>query len=103
MDKVTQQNAANAEELSGQAANLRMVVSGLLTIVEGSNAHHQYTSMSSAADTVTRGIPIDKHRKDKRRKTVSGRNHRSVMVSSGNEVRPEQVIPLDDQSDLAEF
>ncbi len=90
MDKVVQQNAANAEEsasaseeMSAQAEQLKDYVGELVMLVtgkknEGSNASHHKIKTVSA----------------KPRKKALGKN--KMLAHSTKEVRPDQVIPFDD-------
>lgn len=104
MDKVTQENAANAEEsssaaeeLSGQAAELKGMVHTLMGIV-GSNGK----SVPSLA-------LLSQKSKNQERKQIAAtpaalRKHaRPAEKTAGKQLRPEQVIPLDDDDDLEDF
>ncbi len=83
MDKVTQENAAGTEELSSLAEELNGQVEILLEIVEGQN-RMKTSSMRSTA------MPARKQQS------------KALVVSKSSEVRPDQVIPLDDD-DFADF
>jgi methyl-accepting chemotaxis protein len=91
MDKVVQQNAANAEEsasaseeMNAQAEQLRDYVQELVLLVTGKHNREdtavQYKSVKKAA----RGT----------HKQVSG--NRKMLAGKTGEVRPDQVIPFDD-------
>jgi len=91
MDKVVQQNAANAEEsasaseeMSAQAEQLKDYVSDLVMLVTGKKnqagavkTHHVIKTISSKSKSITKG----------KNKLLSGKT---------KEVRPDQVIPFDD-------
>ncbi|MCP4118098.1 MAG: chemotaxis protein [Desulfobacteraceae bacterium] len=91
MDKVTQQNAANAEEsasaseeLNAQADQMQIMVEELVGLVGGGKAR-------IASRSVTPSSPM-KPAAPKR------------MIARGNrEVRPEQVIPMDDDDGFIDF
>jgi methyl-accepting chemotaxis protein len=86
MDKVTQENAAGTEELSSQAEELKTQVSILLNIVEGQDNSNGGQYRVSGKQALT----------------YSGGAGKSLVASKKTkEVRPEQVIPLDD--DFADF
>ncbi len=95
MDKVVQQNAANAEEsasaseeMSAQAEQLREYVNDLIRLVTG-----QRQSMVARASSPTRKM-----------KTASVRPRSLPQAKAGlpakksQEVRPDQVIPFDDEN-----
>jgi len=87
MDSVVQQNAAGSEELSSQAEELNNKVSIMLDIVEGEKDSRAQGQMSRQK---VRALPERKNIK------VSGK--------SKNEVRPDQVIPFDeDDSAFKDF
>lgn len=95
MDRVTQGNAANAEEsasaseeLSAQARELSDMVAVLIRTVRGERA----AVASGLSTTTTEHVSANVHRA-----TASVRRHQQSAA-----VRPEQVIPLDDD-DLADF
>ena len=93
MDRVVQQNAANAEEsasaaeeMSAQAEQLKEYVDDLVTLVSGNSPDRGdkgYIDRHSVK-TIT-AVP----------QTVSKSKHHGVSRGS-SEVRPEQVIPFDD-------
>jgi methyl-accepting chemotaxis protein len=95
MDRVTQGNAANAEEsasaseeLSAQARELSDMVDVLIRTVRGERA----TGQGGLAAGSTEHVSANVHRV-----TDGVRRHQKAAT-----VRPEQVIPLDDD-DLADF
>ncbi|HCY87535.1 MAG TPA: hypothetical protein DHV36_20545, partial [Desulfobacteraceae bacterium] len=79
MDSVVQQNAAGTEELSSQADELKSKVGLMLEIVEGQKSGH----------TGARALPAARH---------SATRPKRLPRTEG-EVRPDQVIPLDDDDD----
>ncbi|THB81164.1 MAG: methyl-accepting chemotaxis protein [Desulfobacteraceae bacterium] len=94
MDKVVQQNAANAEEsasaseeLSAQAEQLREYVQDLVQLVTGkreSIAAAQLPDTQKVQTTVNK--PALRH----------GAADKKLLTAQSGEVKPEQVIPLDD-------
>ena len=102
MDKVTQQNAANAEEsasaseeMNAQAAQMKGVV-GELFILVGGNVNRSEDESSLRVDQPKTkinkffGAPKDKAR------------HEETPTNDTNIVRPDQVIPMDD-NDFKDF
>lgn len=103
MDKVTQQNAANAEEsasaseeLSAQAEQMMVIVGELKALVGGNG-----NNTVSTRQTLNR-----KHRIKAKRalpasagkaKFLAVRKTKPAEISQGKEVRPDQVIPLDEE------
>ncbi len=98
MDKVVQQNAANAEEsasaaeeMNAQAEQLRDYVGELVLLVTGNQNHE---------DTARQQRPVKK---------VAPGSHKQVTGSKkkleekAGEVRPDQVIPFDDEDDFKNF
>ena len=93
MEQVTQLSAANAEEsasvseeMNSQAAQLKSFVGELITLVEGSNEKKGSGYITSR--TERQRIPNIKAMKRDKKKV------KPAILS--REVRPEQVIPLDD-------
>jgi len=97
MDKVTQQNAANAEEtasaseeLNAQAEQMMGIVGELSALVGGSSkdiGNREYRIEAKRAlslSTKKTGVPAI-------------RNTKPAQVSQGTEVKPDQIIPLDDK------
>ena len=98
MDKVVQQNAANAEEsasaseeMNAQAEQLKDYVAELVMLVTGKK---------NQENTVSRHQRI---------KTLSSKSHQKMPVKNkmlghgAKEVRPDQVIPFDDDDDFTDF
>jgi methyl-accepting chemotaxis protein len=103
MDRVVQQNAANAEqsasaseELNAQAGHMKFVVEGLVNLVGEaeiikSEAKKRVTRLTKAPLQQDRFSAIRREDKDK-----------GVAVYKAREVSPDQVIPLDDD-DFKDF
>ena len=104
MDKVVQQNAANAEEsasaseeMSAQAEQMKGYVEELVALVGGSNngAKYDRPSRMKALNAFT-----------KRAITAPGKSIRTqrmeVALHNAKEINPEQVIPMDDE-DFKDF
>jgi methyl-accepting chemotaxis protein len=107
MDKVVQQNAANAEEsasaseeMSAQAAQMKGMVNELVVLIGGAaRAAAEARSEMSALEEAAM------HRSEKNRSArVSGQEESAHEVSETrrSEVRPDRVIPLEDQ-DFEDF
>jgi methyl-accepting chemotaxis protein len=98
MDKVVQQNAANAEEsasaseeMSAQAEQLKEYVNDLLALVTG-NQHQDHTVGSrQAIKTIS----------PRSKRAVTGKN--KLLAHRTKEVRPDQVIPFDGEGDFKDF
>ena len=96
MDKVVQQNAANAEEsasaseeMSAQAEQLRDYVGDLVALVTGNK---------------DQGATQSTHRTTKRVSSqIKQAGNKKMLVHHKNEVRPDQVIPFDDDEDFKDF
>jgi methyl-accepting chemotaxis protein len=115
MDKSTQQNAANSEEaasaseeLSGQAETLNTVVADLIQVVTGSGNNTQSFDRMGGSGT-QRALPktakssIHTHSVGG---SIGQKNRRGDLAPNSRahrEVSPEQVIPLDDREDMADF
>ncbi|MCP3952655.1 MAG: hypothetical protein GY697_10630 [Desulfobacterales bacterium] len=103
MDKVTQQNAANAEEsasaseeLNAQAEQMKSSVADLAALVGGDGRGHAPSSVKSslnAADHSTHHAFAAPAKKTK---------GRQKMAQSTKELSPEKLIPLDDD-DFQDF
>ncbi len=84
MDKVVQQNAAGSEELSSQANELSNKVGIMLEIVEGEKSGRSETDMLPQSSSRSAG-------------------NKKMLPHDSKEVRPEQVIPFDDDDDFKDF
>jgi methyl-accepting chemotaxis protein len=97
MDKVVQQNAANAEEsasaseeMNAQAEQLREYVNDLVMLVTGRS--------NQAASFSTRSRTSSKHSGSGRAKLATP-TRKPQMNRKTTEVRPDQMIPFDDDDD----
>ncbi len=108
MDKVTQTNAANAEEsasaaeeLSAQASQLSSLVGELNVIVTGQQSTSGVSMSSPRKPVGMTRLAAPMHHK------VSSNKHLVRPTSSGsagaNLVKPNEVIPLDDDDDFEDF
>jgi len=102
MDRVTQGNAANAEEsasaseeLSAQARELNEMIAVLIRTVRGANAEVGSVGGYSAASAGRSGVTAQVHR------MTAAARHQGAGGQYA-QVSPESVIPLDDE-DLADF
>ncbi len=102
MDQATQQVAANAEEgaaaaeeLSAQALSMRELVAELTAMVGSSNGRGAGRNAPAQLEDKSglRRLPLFARREAKAETAGPG----------VREVRPEEVIPLDDEDDLADF
>ena len=84
MDKVVQQNAAGSEELSSQASELSNKVGIMLEIVEGEKSGRSETAALPQAGSGSRG-------------------NKKMLSHNPQEVRPDQVIPFDDDENFEDF
>ncbi|MFO7885077.1 MAG: methyl-accepting chemotaxis protein, partial [Desulfobacteraceae bacterium] len=98
MDKVVQQNAANAEEsasaseeMNAQAEQLRDYVGELVLLVTGKQNREDTAVPHKFAKKTAPGI----------RKQV--RNSQKKLAGKTGEVRPDQVIPFDDDDNFKSF
>ncbi|MFA6243042.1 MAG: methyl-accepting chemotaxis protein [Candidatus Hydrogenedentales bacterium] len=99
MDKVTQANAANAEEsasaseeLSAQASEMNRMVGELLAMVGGANGNGALP---------TKAVPELSNRRSPRKALVAQSAHASAAIER-RVANPTHVIPLDDE-DLKDF
>jgi methyl-accepting chemotaxis protein len=98
MDKIVQQNAANAEEsasaseeMNAQAEQLKDYVGELVTLVTGKQNQGSTFTSPRAMKTITSN-----------KQPVSANKHKA-LPNKPNEVRPDQVIPFDDDDDFENF
>jgi methyl-accepting chemotaxis protein len=105
MDKVVQQNAANAEEsasaseeMNAQAEQLKESVGDLSQLVTGKSDQNISTGKKRAVK------PVLPHPSIKTIKPKSGSTGKKKILSHNTkEVRPNQVIPFDDDDDFENF
>ncbi|HBA84723.1 MAG TPA: methyl-accepting chemotaxis protein, partial [Verrucomicrobia bacterium] len=99
MDKVVQQNAANAEEsasaseeLSSQAQKLNVMVAQLMAIVGGAGTRQ--AAVSHVAEKHAPIVPSQTSHKSaaQKRPAAPPAGHKQMAA-----LKPEEVIPLDDQ------
>ncbi len=104
MDRIVQQNAANAEELSAQAAQMSGVVNELLAITS------RYHATSEPAEEITRYHATSESaeegpcqnsfmlpaRREQKEKKKDKENKESASPYPSKEISPEQIIPLDE-------
>ncbi len=98
MDKVVQQNAANAEEsasaseeMNAQAEQLRGYVGELITLITGNSAQNINTGGNRTVNPVSHSS----------KSFASGK--KKMLANTAGEVRPDQVIPFDDDEDFSNF
>jgi len=98
MDKVVQQNAANAEEsasaseeMNAQAEQLRDYVGDLVQLVTGKKEKDNGSSRTSSMKSVVN------HPQPAR----SGK--KKMLANDTKEIRPDQVIPFDDDENFEDF
>lgn len=99
MDKVVQQNAANAEEsasaseeMNAQAEQLKEYVGDLVLLVKGSGRQNE----SIAGRTHIKAIASSQ-------KPIPGPKKKAPAQASSKEVKPDQLIPLDDDDNFFDF
>ncbi len=105
MDNVTQQNAANAEEsasaseeMNAQASQMKVMVDDLVKIV-GAKTDKQPIDYEQTHSSV-KAMPSQDGFMQERSIAPS---HQKVISKSQQEIRPEQVIPFDDEDDFKDF
>jgi methyl-accepting chemotaxis protein len=98
MDKVVQQNAANAEEsasaseeMNAQAEQLKEYVGNLVALVTGKRGHGVAVSSHKEIETITPPTNSQQPGKNK------------MLAHDAKEIRPDQVIPFDDDDDFKDF
>ena len=102
MDKVVQNNAANAEEsasaaeeMNAQAEEMKQMINGLMTLILGNKYADSYISISQKYKGKTNSgniqAPVSRSRKTSK-----------IARLSDKHIDPEKVIPMD-ESDLIEF
>jgi methyl-accepting chemotaxis protein len=111
MDKVTQQNAANAEESASAAEELSSQSEELQGMVNQFSLSQATHTVSAPIHSAHRALaaPVAKaggRGQDDRRSKKTGTKQLAMAHAgngSGRELHAEQVIPLDDDSELKEF
>ena len=104
MNKVTQQNAANAEksasaseELNAQAEQMMEIIGELSALVVGSRGHRIEAKKALPA-FVTPGIArFSRGGQAKKAEVHAVRKAKLAQISQGTEVRPDQIISSDDK------
>ena len=98
MDKVVQQNAANAEEsasaseeMNAQAEQLRDYVGDLVVLVTGKSEQGMAKGSHKSIKTITPSRKSPKQGKNK------------MLAPNAKEIRPDQVIPFNDDDDFENF
>ncbi len=103
MDKVTQQNAANAEEsassseeMNAQAEQMKHMVDELVMLVGGTTQHH------AAKRT---GSILKRDRSNEAPANGHNGHHTALapVKHTGREVNPEKAIPFDDDKSFQDF
>ena len=102
MDKVTQQNAANAqqsasssEEMLSQAGWMKKMVTELISLVGGSNSGTKERSANT-------GSSLSEKIRGKMMSPRNAYNHQNIAVPREEETQPEKLIPLEDD-DFKDF
>ena len=108
MDTVVQQNAANAEEsasaseeLNTQAMQMKEFVADMITAVQGSNAAGS-VSLSGMGGGMGTAHSRRPSRAGKKSHALSGKSG-ATAAPGARVVRPEQVIPMDDDDTFKDF
>ena len=107
MDKVTQQNAANSEEsasaseeMNSHAEEMKNIVADLLVMMGGSG--NKVNSREYGVSREHRTEPKKTLPAVARKAEVPAVRKAKPQISHGAEVRPDQIIPLDDK-DFKDF
>ena len=117
MDQVTQSNAANAEEsasaseeLSAQAEELTRMVQELRAIVGGAASQSSQTATAATGSRRHLDFQVDHSVTNRVHKTLHSEKKlqqqkpvRSAGSEQGDQPAPEEVIPMDSESELAKF
>jgi len=106
MDKVTQQNAANAEEsasasdeMSAQAGEMKTMVDGMLALIGGHGDKVKLSSASSVEDSKIKFLESPVKNAPENKKRLGKKAVPSLQAKEGN---PDQVIPMGDE-DFRDF
>jgi methyl-accepting chemotaxis protein len=110
MDKVTQSNAANAEEsasaseeLSAQAEQMKSVVGELIALVGGSAGQREAASSPKAK---ARSTSVQQHltHSDHAFHQIAAKTDDGIVATvSGTKTTSEKAIPLNDDDEFKEF
>ncbi|MCK9362394.1 MAG: methyl-accepting chemotaxis protein [Syntrophales bacterium] len=111
MDKVVQQNAANAEEsaaaseeLSAQALQMKGYVGDMITVVRGNNATGFSAPSGHRPLTRQQRPALNSPTNGHAAKSLPARRKKGKITASGARiVRPEQIIPMDDRDEFHDF
>jgi len=105
MDKVTQQNAANAEEsasaseeMNAQAEQMKGMVDELVVLVGGAADHHGKDRSGTALKKASTGKALSHPHGFAGRRDVTAPAKRA-----GREVAPEKAIPFDEDVSFKDF
>ena len=110
MDKVVQQNAANAEEaasaseeMSAQAEQMKEFVSELKCLVDGSKGNNRAASAAAMYRNTAAGQTARSPRRVfARREKANSVSPKSIGKDPGPSKRPDQLIPFDD-GEISDF
>lgn len=97
MDKIVQANASGTEELSSQSNELNSMVEILLEIVEGKRDVREKSESGGIQPEVSQRAALTAPVKRSKGKGVAVHKGKSeIGRTSGGEVSPEEIIPMDD-------
>lgn len=115
VDQATQANASNseetasaAEEMAAQSEMLKDMVDALIQIVGGSDGSSASSGSYSSNGNVAKGIKgalgrMKGNGQNSNSNGSNGKAHQLVGHAVGKSASPEDVIPFDDDNDLANF
>jgi len=106
MDKVVQQNAANAEEsasaseeMNAQAEQMKGMVNDLVSLIQGDRGYGKMRGGQVVTETET-GSHVKfsvSHAKEKLSGPKKKGTGKALAIRHGREIAPDEVIPLDDK------
>jgi methyl-accepting chemotaxis protein len=109
MDKVVQQNAANAEEsasaseeLNAQAMQMKDMVAELIAVVRGKEAAHP-ASRAKDIDTGHTKAGSPAVRLDAPKSPSVRDQHRKTAAAGAEIVKPDEIIPMNDHDEFRDF
>jgi methyl-accepting chemotaxis protein len=109
MDKVVQQNAANAEEsasaseeLNAQAMQMKDMVAELIAVVRGKEAAHP-ASRAKDIDTGHTKPGSPAARLDAPKSPSVRDRHRKTAAAGAEIVKPDEIIPMNDHDEFRDF